>query len=267
MSIQALIDGARAVAAVSANTFREAVRHKVFGTLVFFAAGLILSSLVLGQMSLHHEQRMVRTVTLFASTLFGMIIAVYSAITLLHTEFERRTIYTILTKPIHRWQFLLGKYLGVMGLALAVLLLMAAVTALTLKLQGGAFDAGMGLAFLAIALQVMITTALAHLFATFASPLMSGFATVSLFVGGHLFDQLSVMQRLLQEQGRGGLSRALGALELVLPNLQSLNLSEEVTYGMVIPAGYTLSALWYAGSYTMVVLVLGMMIFSWRDLP
>lgn len=256
----------RALSAVSANTFKEAVRNKVFGTLLFFAGLLILSSMVLGEMSLHHELRTAKSMTMFASSLFGMIISVYSSITLLHTEFERRTIYTILSKPIYRWQFLLGKYVGVMGLVFVVMALMCATTALVIKLQGGALELNLLVGFGALYLQMMIVTALAHLFATFASPLLSGFATVALFVGGNLFNQLQLIQRLLEEQHRPLLARLVGGLELVLPNLQSLNLSDEITYGLAIPAGYTLSALWYASSYTLVVLLLGMFIFTWRDL-
>lgn len=266
MASSTLTQQTRALLAVSANTFREAVRNKVFGTLLFFAGLLILSSIVLGEMSLHHELRTAKSVTLFASTLFGMIISVYSSITLLHTEFERRTIYTILSKPIHRWQFLLGKYLGVMGLVLVVIALMAVITAIVMAIQGGGFDQTALVAFVAIYLQMMIVTALAHMFATFASPLLSGFATVALFIGGNLFNQLELVQKLLIEQKSPGLAKLVKGLEVILPNLQALNLSEEVTYAMTIPSGYVLSALWYAVSYTLVVMVIGMLIFSVRDL-
>ena len=91
------------MSAVSINTVREAVRSKVFGSLLFFSVMMILSSLVLGEMSLHNERRVAYDVTLFASTMFAVIMAVYSSITLFYTEIERRTIYTILSKPIPRW--------------------------------------------------------------------------------------------------------------------------------------------------------------------
>lgn len=257
---------ARAVIAVSINTFREAIRNKVFGSLMFFAALMILSSMVLGQMSLHHEVRLATNVTLFASTIFAMVISVYSSVTLLHTELERRTIYTILSKPIRRWQFLLGKYIGVLALVLLVLTVMAIITAIVVNIQGGTFSIVFFYGFVTLFFQMMIITALAHCFATFSSPLLSGFTTVAIFIGGNLFSQLKLVQQLLIEQKSPTLAALISVLQVILPNLESLNLSEEITYNLAIPNQYMTSAIWYTLSYALVVLVLGMGIFSRRDL-
>ena len=258
-------DGARAVFAIAANTLREAVRNKVFGSLMFFASLMLFFSLVLAQMSLHQEVRLVLNVTFFASTIFTMILSVYSSVTLLHTEFERRTIYTILTKPIRRWQFLLGKYLGVLALVTIILVVMSALSALILWTQDAVFSSTFVYAYAALFLQMTIVAALAQCLATFSSPLLSGFATVALFVGGHLFSQLKLIQALLVEKGAGVLAQGLSAVQILLPNLESLNLSEELTYNIAIPASYFGQALWYASSYVLVVLCVGMIIFSRKD--
>lgn len=260
-----LVRSGRAISAVSLNTVREAVRSKVFGSLIFFAVLLILSSIVLGEMSLHNEARLATDGTLFFSTMFAMVIAVYSSITLFYTEIERRTIYTILSKPIPRWQFLLGKYLGVQALTAIVVVFMTALSAGVIHYQAGEVPAQLLIAFGSVYMQLAITTALAHLLATIASPLLAGFATVALFAGGNLFSQLAIIKKILIEQ-ENPVAHVITVIEYVLPNLQALNLSRELTYQITIPASYVGQALLYTVSYAGLTMLLAMFTFSRKDI-
>jgi ABC-type transport system involved in multi-copper enzyme maturation permease subunit len=256
----------RAGRAIAVNTFREAFRNKVFGTLMFFTVLLLLLSMVLGEMSLHNELRVTRNVTLFASTIFSAVISIYSSVTLFHTEFERRTIYTILSKPIPRWLFLVGKYVGVQALMAVIVAVQLGVTWGLMKYQGAELTQPMVWSHVTLYLQLTIIGALALLFATFASPLLAGFATSSLFIAGNLFSQLKYVRILLEERSARALARLIDVLELVLPNLEALNLSHEVTYSTIIPASYVGGALLYTASYTAVILLLAMIIFERRDI-
>ena len=265
MAADIFIHGVRAMSAVSLNTVREAMRSKVFGSLLFFAVLMILSSIVLGEMSLHNEERVAHDVTLFASTLFAIVMAVYSSITLFYTEIERRTIYTILSKPIPRWQFLLGKYGGVQLLMLVVVVFMLILSAGVIVSQGGSLSPNLFYAFGTLYLQSLIVTALAHLIATIASPLLAGFSTMALFIGGNLFSQLDVIRRILIEQ-KNPLSFVITVIEYILPNLEALNLSRELTYQLAIPPSYLGQAVVYAVSYSAIVMVLAFLVFSRKDL-
>ena len=256
---------ARAIRAVSINTAREAIRSKVFSSLVFFAVLLVLSSIVLGEMSLHNEMRLATDGTLFFSTMFAMVIAVYSSITLFYTEIERRTIYTILSKPTPRWQFLLGKYLGVQILTIAVVLFLAVLSAGVIFYQAGTLPTQIPWAFGSLYLQLAITTALAHLFATIASPLLAGFVTVACFIAGNLFSQLQVIRAMLDDRENPA-SHLITVIEYILPNLEALNLSRELTYQLAIPMSYVANALLYTLSYVGIILLLGMFAFSRRDI-
>lgn len=256
----------RALRAIAVNTFREAFRNKVFGTLMFFTVLLLLLSMVLGEMSLHNELRVTRNVTLFASTIFSTVISIYSSVTLFHTEFERRTIYTILSKPIPRWLFLAGKYLGVQALMAVIVLVQLGVTWGLMLYQGAELTQPMLWSHVTLYLQLTIVGALALFFATFSSPLLAGFATVSLFIAGNLFSQLKYVRLLLEERSASALARLIDVIEVILPNLEALNLSHEVTYSTTIPASYGLGAASYAVSYAAVVLVLAMIIFERRDI-
>lgn len=255
----------RPLLALSVNTFREAVRNKIFGSMLSFGVLLLLFSLILGEMSLHHEVRVTRTTTIFASTLFTVLIAVYSSVTLLQTEFERRTVYTLLTKPIHRWHFLLGKFIGVQALTACVLVCMNTVTALLLWIRGEPASMTLLAASLAIFLQAMIITALAIFFSCFASSLWAGLTSALMFVAGHLFSQLETIRKLLQEQ-ENPLAHVVSLFEVILPNLESLNLSAEFTYNAAVPWSYLGAACVYAGTYAMVVFLLAVAVFSRKDL-
>ena len=254
----------RALAAIALNTFRQAIRSKVLGSLLFFAVLIILASLLLGELSLHEERRVVRDLSLVASVVFAAVIAIQSTVTLLQVEIERRTIYTILSKPIRRWQFLLGKCLGVILLLGLVVAGLSLISAATLLLQQGEPDLVFAQAFAMVWLQMVILVAVGLFFSSFMSPLLAGFTTAAIFVAGNLVSQLESMRALLRENGNP-LSALLDLIIALLPNLESLNLSYEMTYQMTVPASYLGAALWYAFSYSAVALALAMVVFSRRD--
>src|ERR1700709_1855284 len=111
--------GATAILAIARNTFREAARNKVLYSLLFFAILLIVSAMALGELSLNEEARMTRDLGLFGIDLFSVLIAIFVGVNLLYKGLDRKTVYAILPKPIARWQFVLGKWLGML-LTLAV---------------------------------------------------------------------------------------------------------------------------------------------------
>src|SRR5690606_4097344 len=100
--------------AIALNTFREAVRSKILYAILFFAVLLILGSLAFGELSLYQQERAIQDLGVVVITLFGSLIAIYTGVSLLYKEIDKKTIYTIVSKPIERWHFLVGKYLGIL---------------------------------------------------------------------------------------------------------------------------------------------------------
>ena len=100
------------VQAIALNTFKEAVRDRILYAILAFAMAMIASTFVLATIGVGMGPKIIRDVGLGFISIFGVIIAVFIGIGLVHKEIDRRTIYTIVSKPIHRWQFILGKYLG-----------------------------------------------------------------------------------------------------------------------------------------------------------
>ena len=107
--------------AIALNTFREAVRNRVLYVLVMFAVGLMAFSIVLGELSLHEEVRVMKDVGLAGLSLVSVVIALFLGVNLLSKELDKKTVYFVIPKPLHRWEFLVGKYVGlVVTLALAL---------------------------------------------------------------------------------------------------------------------------------------------------
>lgn len=252
--------------AIVLNTIREAIRSKVLGSLLFAAVLLILGSLVLGEMSVRKHVRVAKDVSMFATAVFAAIMAVYTAVTLLHTELERQTIYAILSKPVRRWEFVLGKFVGILCLVTGLIAVLFLASWAVVGYQGGQIGWTFVAAYGCLVLQMAILVAIALFVATFASPLLSGVFALAVFIAGNLQSQLEGMEKMLREQKNAGLTYVVEVLQKILPDLEALSLFEEVTYVLYIPPSFYLSAVWYATSYTAVVLLLAMVSFSWKDL-
>src|SRR5215472_18314361 len=104
---------------VARNTFREAVRDRVLYNLVFFALLMIASAVLVGQISMAIESIVMVSLGLSAISLIGLLIAVFTGVGLVSKEIDKRTLHAVLAKPLRRWEFLVGKFSGLV-LTLAV---------------------------------------------------------------------------------------------------------------------------------------------------
>src|SRR6201993_2895094 len=107
------------VGVVALNTFREAVRDRVLYNLVFFALVMIAASILVGQVSIGIEKIVIVTLGLSAISVIGLLISVFIGVGLVSKEMDKRTLYALFAKPVRRWEFLLGKFGGLL-LTLAV---------------------------------------------------------------------------------------------------------------------------------------------------
>jgi len=259
---------ATAILAIARNTFREAARNKVLYSLLFFAVLLILSALALGELSLNEEVRMTRDVGLFGIDLFSVLIAIFVGVNLLYKELDLKTVYTILPKPIARWEFVLGKWLGMLITLALQIVVMGAVLALTTVAEGGALDAAMAKALWLLMVNVTVVTSVAILFSSFSSPFLSGFFALGVFVVGRSVPDI----RLVAARAGGAVARAVELGSYVVPNLHLfypsgavIGASRASIHGTYVAAGYLLSTTIYGLGYSAVVLGLAMLIFRRRD--
>src|SRR6201993_327992 len=100
---------------IASNTFREAVRDRVLYNLIGFALLLSGAAIFVGQISIDIEKLVVINLGLTAVSLFGIVIAIFIGIGLVSKEIDKRTLYTVLSRPVRRWEFIVGKYFGLAG--------------------------------------------------------------------------------------------------------------------------------------------------------
>jgi ABC-type transport system involved in multi-copper enzyme maturation permease subunit len=256
------------VTAIAWNTFREAVRNKILYSLLFFALLLILSALAIGNLTLHEEVRTIRDVGLFGIDLFGVIIAIFVGVNLLYKELDLKTVYTILPKPLWRWEFVLGKWLGML-LTLAVqMAVMGLVLGVVLAVEGARFDVPMAKAVWLLFVNVMLVTSIAVFFSAFSSPFLSGFFALGCFVVGRSVPDIRALGEKLGPAAKATLNlfcNLVPNLHLFYPSGAIVGAEEVSVHRQFVNADYMLSATSYGVAYSIIVLVLAMLVFRKRD--
>ncbi len=249
-------------AAIALNTFREAVRDRILYTILVFAFLLIGASVILATLSIGQEGRIVKDLGLASSSLFGTFIAIFLGIGLVSKEIERRTLYAIVAKPIYRFQFLLGKYIGLVLTLLVTVGVMALLVFALAWAVDGQWTPGLLLAAALDFLGLMIVTAVAILFSTFSTPTLSAMFTLAVFIIGRLSGDL----RLFAEQFAGpGLRQALDGMYLILPDLSRFQIGLQVVHSLPISPKEFLMAVVYGLAYILVLLLFAIGIFERRD--
>jgi ABC-type transport system involved in multi-copper enzyme maturation permease subunit len=250
---------------IAANTFREAVRDRVLYNLIVFALLMSGAAILVGQISLDIERLVVVNLGLTAVSVFGLVIAIFIGIGLVSKEIDKRTLYTLLSRPVRRWEFIIAKFCGLAGtLAVNTFFMAIGVFAALLYVSHG-FQAGdrwILVALYFIVLQFVIITALALLFSSFSSPLLSAVFAFSLFMIGSFAEDLRGFAALTR-----GLTRllAMGAA-YVVPNFSALNVISSVAHGQPVPGKLILYNSAYALVYCAVALCGAILIFERRNL-
>jgi ABC-type transport system involved in multi-copper enzyme maturation permease subunit len=250
------------VMVLAANTVREAVRDKLLYNLLLFAALMIASSILLAEIQIADDTRIYRDVGLSAIALFGALIAIFVGVNLVHREIAQRTIYTMLAKPVRRWEFLLGKYLGLIGLLVIEVLVMSAFFAAVLVSKGSEFTSGLAWAIALIWCELALLTAIAIFFSSFTTPYLAGMFTVALYVIGHL---LADLRQFGSNSPMPGLKQVTEALYWSLPNLDRLDIKGDAAAGVSIETLRVTWAMLYTALYSGALLFASMLLFQRRD--
>ena len=251
------------IQALAANTFREAIRNKLLYALLGFSILMIGGGVLLATLSYVEVDEILQDMGMAAIRLFGSGIAIFVGVGLIHNEVERRTIFTILSKPVTRAEFLVGKWAGLTLTVWLQLLLMAAAFVLVSRLAGANVGPAHALAIALIGLELMVLVALATLFSTFTTPMLASFYTVGLWLIGHLSRDLYLLG---QQSELASVARLTSGLYAVLPDLEMFNKTLEAVHRLPIHGFELAFATLYAIGYSGVILVLASTIFARRDL-
>jgi ABC-type transport system involved in multi-copper enzyme maturation permease subunit len=264
-----------ATAAIALNVFRESVRDKVLYNLVLFAIILMAASYLIGQLTAGQDVKIIKDLGLSATSLFGLFIAVFIGIGLVSKEVERRSVYSLLAKPIHRYQMVVGKYAGLVLTLIVNVAIMAAAQYVVLAYMGWgaspeiqrswdapALDPAILKAIVLILVELMVITAIALFFSTFSTPILSAAFTFGFFIVGHFSTDLRNFQQVVDSPAAAKLARGL---YWILPNLAQFDVKTQVVHAQPVPLGYLAVTSAYAALYIAVLLVAAVVIFSRRD--
>jgi ABC-type transport system involved in multi-copper enzyme maturation permease subunit len=256
----------RNVGAVALNTFREAVRDRVLYNLVLFAFLIIAAAIFVGQISIGIEDVVMVSLGLGAISFIGLLIAVFIGVGLVYKEMDKRTLYALLAKPVRRWEFVLGKF-G--GLLLTLAINAAAMTVALLvairyvKHSFGKSELIVLLAVYFIVLKLAIVIALALLFSSITTPLLSILYTSGLYIAGQF---ISEMRTLRADLLKPALADFLRWISYLLPNFANFDIAVAAAHGRAVPGSLILENTLYAALYCAIALGSAVAVFSRRDL-
>jgi len=247
---------------VAVSVFRESVRDKVLYSLVLFAVLLMAASYLIGQLTAGQDVKIIKDLGLAAISVIGLLMAVFIGIGLVWKEVERRSIYSLLAKPIRRSEFILGKYAGLALTLLVNVALMTVAYYAVLAYMARSIDpallAGVGL----ILVELLVVTAVALCLSTFSSPFLSAVLTLALWVIGSFNADLRDFGAVTDSRAAAWLARGL---YYVLPNFSAFDVKLQVVHGLPVPWSYIGTTVAYGATYIALLLAAAVAIFSRRD--
>jgi ABC-type transport system involved in multi-copper enzyme maturation permease subunit len=266
---------ARTISRVALAAFRESVRDRVLYNLVGFALLLIGASLLLAQLTAGQDVKIVKDLGLSAMSIFGLFIAIFIGIGLVSKEVDRRTVYSVLAKPVRRSELVVGKYAGLVLTVFVNLVTMAAVIYVVLgymswietpeaKLawEAPAPDPRLLVAMFLIFVELMLVIAIALFFSTFSSPLLSAAFTFGLFIAGQFSADLKNFDMVVESRAATAVARGL---YYVLPNFGAFDVKSLVVHGQPVSAALVATNTAYGLLYIGALVFFAVLIFSRRD--
>ena len=251
---------------VAVNTFREAVRDRVLYNLIFFALVMIGAAILVGQISIGIERLVIVNLGLSAISVFGLVMAIFIGVGLVSKEIEKRTLYSLLSRPIRRWEFLVGKYGGLLLTLTVNTAFMTLGLAAALFYVGRSFpssDVSILIAIYFILLALALVTALALFFSCFSTPMLSTLFTLAIYVTGIFAKDI----REFGELTRSPLLRMFTrVLYYLIPNFHNFNAIAAASHGERIPFSLVAQNTLYAACYVTLLLLASSAIFTNRSL-
>ena len=262
------------VLAVASNTRKEALRNRAFLVLVLLGLVLNATGWAMSKLAIASQRlRVIQNFGYFAVSMIAVMTAILMGVILLYKELDKKTIFTLISKPVLRYEIVLGKFLGLVSLLAGMILFLGAAWIGTMWALDALVVAGRSMVWSAIGslwlilLEAALITSLALLFSSWTRPFLSGAFTFGYFLMGRsvflIQEQLGAKTGILVEEGP--LRDMALVTTWVVPDLQTFNASRELALGIDIHAGYLWATTGYALSFIAVFLVIGIVLFARRD--
>jgi len=251
------------ILAIALNTSREAIRNRILYSLLLFAVLLTGIAGAFGSVSIGDTMQFIEDFSLFSISLFGVVTTVVLGVSLLSKELDKRTIYNILSKPVARWQFLIGKFLGLLATMVIMMALISTLLIGLLCLLEGRISWGLIPVVAGMLLELAVLLAVAIFFSCIVvTPSLAGLFTLATFLAGRSAGMLSYF---FDSEQPPLVRYTMQAVYAVLPHLDRFYVADQVVSGHILPPAYYLDASLYAAAYAGALLALSVMIFRRRE--
>lgn len=252
----------RQATTIAINGFREASRNRVSVVIFAFALVLIFSATVALEFTVTTFERVITDVGLGVMSLISACLTIFLGSGLIPREIERRTIFMVVSKPVSRSTFVVGRLIGNILTVVVMTLVMATILFVQFKMGHYDFNSSLQIAILGFLLETMLLSAVAVFFSTWSSQIVTVVATIGLYFLGHSSGELYKMAA----RSKSDVVSALGkAAYYLVPNFDRLDFKAQATYAEFVPTGDLVSAALYAFGYTVALTVLAAVIFERRD--
>ncbi len=248
--------------AIVENTFKEGLRQRILMLLVIFGILVIFISIFLGPFALGEAPKIIRDVGLAAASLFGTLVAILIGSTLIHKDIEKRTIYTVITKPVKRSEIIIGKFLGLMLIIAVLECAMAGIHQVAIYILEGSFDLPLLITIPFSLIEIMIVLGILLLFSSFSTPALSAVMGIIFFVIGHASPDL---KSFANSTTIAGIKYVSYGFYYLLPNLENLNLRVDLVHNLPLSSDRVLFSVSYGIIYTIFLLYLSITIFEKRE--
>ncbi|MEC4805016.1 MAG: ABC transporter permease subunit [Jaaginema sp. PMC 1079.18] len=251
------------IGAIAFNGFRAGLRDRVLYWIGFFALLWALALRILPDISATYADKILLDVGLGLMGVLSAIAVIFLGSQLIPQEIERRTILILLPKPLSRAELIVGKHLGLLGVAIALVLGMMAVYGLGLAIQQITFSPlNLWLSGVYLVLELGVLIAVALFFSVFTGAILATLLTLGIYLVGQGSDDLLALGQL---SNNTSLQKLLQTLYIILPDLSRLNPRNDLVYG-IVPSGLELGLdLVYAVAYIVALLAIAIIIFNRRQ--
>ncbi len=250
--------------AIALNTIRELVRDRVLAVALFFGVAIMIFAGYVAASTPLNWGDIVMNVSLGGMNLSLVFIAIIMSVNLLAKEIEKKTVFTILTKPVTRAEFIAGKFAGMMATLFIALCLMTAVVYWLCARVGWPVKPLFYEAVLSIYGELIIVAAVAVFFSSFSTPYVSGLLSLAVWVSGTLAGVLRKMTDVPEIDPET--VHFIKTIYYFLPDFSRLNLKDRVPYDIPPPQGYYIDAPLFVVTWSLGLLLVAVFLFDRRDL-
>ena len=260
--------------AIASTGFKEGIRERILYLLLLFALLMMFASYGLAALSMGEYIKVTQDVGLASIMIFGVLIAIFMGASIVYKDIEQKTIYTILTKPIKRYEYIIGRFFGLASLIGVVTIFMAIIFfAILFSFNRNVyytqwairtiFTGDIVLAITYTYLSMLIVIALSVFFSMFTSPIVASIITFFIYVIGNGLDTI---MSLVHKVHSPVAKLLLRVLYYILPNFGNLNLRDMAIYGIVPSPSHLVLLVGYTAVYIVIMMMLSAIIFNRKEM-